>query len=417
MKVSMTVETAEDVGMNSERLERIRPALQHYVDHSNYAGFNTLVWRRGRLVQAAQIGWQDREADVPMAADTLFRIYSMTKPIVCSALMTLYEEGRVQLVDPVAKFIPAFAKTQVMQADGSLVDQNPLRPLQVRDLMTHSCGLTYDFFEDYPIGADYRRAELMHNPGRTLEALISELAQIPLAFHPGTNWHYSLGIDVAAHLIEVIADQPVGDFLRERLFRPLGMGDTGFGVAEADRGRLAAMYGHPDLLAKDMTFLQLYGHFLQGNTGRREVQDTYPSDQPEIFQRGGLGLFSSASDYLAFASMLIDGRAPDGRPILGRKTLELMHTNHIPAAQLPFKLGGAPMPGWGFGIGSRVAMDVGQIGVSGSGGEFGWSGAAKTYYWVDPVEELVGVLMTQFMIGFDLPENAFRAAVYQAIDD
>ena len=408
----------EDAGMNSERLEFIAPALQRYVDSAGYGGFTTLVMRRDKLVYAGQVGWQDREAGTEMAADSIFRIYSMTKPIVCTALMTLYEEGRCQLVDPVSKFIPAFAATKVLGADGKLEDQNMLRPMQVRDLMLHTCGLSYDFFEDYTIGQQYRDARLMNDPTRTLEQLMAELATIPLAFHPGTKWHYSLGIDVAAHLIEVIADMPLADFLQERLFNPLGMTDTAFGVPESERGRLAAMYGHPDLIGPGMTFQQLFGHFLEKNMDRRDdVAATYPCDAPEVFQRGGLGLFSTAPDFLAFARMLLDGRTPDGRRIIGRKTLDLMHANHLTPAQLPIMLGGAPMPGWGFGLGSRVAMDVGQLGVSGTPGEFGWAGAAKTYYWVDPAEELAAVLMTQFMIGFDLPEFDFRALVYQAIDD
>jgi CubicO group peptidase (beta-lactamase class C family) len=408
----------EDVGMSSARLERIAPTLQRYVDAGGYGGFSVLVVRRGQLVHAAQVGWQDREAGIPMAADAIFRIYSMTKPIVCTALMTLFEEGRCQLVDPVAKFIPAFGATKVVGADGVLEDQRTVRPLQVRDVMAHTCGMTYDFFEDYAIGAQYREARLMNDASRTLEQVIAELARIPLAYHPGTAWHYGLGIDVAAHLIQVLADQPLGDFLQERLFAQLDMVDTAFGVPVAQRGRLATMYGHPDLIGRDMTFGQLFKHFLDNNVARRdEVAATYPCDDPGVFQRGGLGLFSTASDYLAFARMLLDGRAPDGRRILGRKTLELMHANHLAPSLLPITLAGAPMPGWGFGLGSRVAMDVGQLGVPGTPGEFGWAGAAKTYYWVDPVEELVAVLMTQFMIGFDLPENDLRALVYQAIDD
>ncbi|MBK8959720.1 MAG: beta-lactamase family protein [Proteobacteria bacterium] len=408
----------EDVGMNAQRLERIAPALQRYVDAGTYGGFHAMVMRRGRLVHAARVGWQDREAGIAMADDTIFRIYSMTKPIICTALMLLYEEGRCQLVDPVSKFIPAFAGTKVLMPDGSLENQHMFRPMQVRDVMSHTCGLTYDFFEDYAVGAQYREARLMNDATRTLETLIDDLARIPLAFHPGTAWHYGLGIDVAAQLIQVLANQPLGDFLRERLFAPLGMSDTGFGVAPGERNRLAAMYGHPDLIGRNATFGQIFQSFLAGDHGRRDaVAETYPCDAPATFQRGGLGLFSTASDYLAFARMLLDGRAADGRRIIGRKTLEVMHCNHLTAAQLPITLGGVPMPGWGFGLGSRVAMDVGQLGVSASPDEFGWAGAAKTYYWVDPREELAAVLMTQFMIGFDLPENDFRALVYQAIDD
>ncbi len=410
-------QTPETVGMSARRLERIRPALERYVETSGYSGFVTRVLRRGEVVHADNIGWQDREAGLAMSDDAIFRIYSMTKPIIYSALMTLFEEGRVQLVDPVSKFLPEFAATKVMMPDGTLVDQNPMRPMQVRDVMMHTSGLSYDFLEDYPVGEQYRAAKLMNDPSRKLGDLITELASMPLAFHPGTHWHYSLGTDVAARLIEVISGAPVGDFLAERIFAPLGMTETSFGVAPEHRDRLAVMYGHPDLLAPGMTIGQLVGHFAAGNHGRQDVDATYPVDTPDVFQRGGLGLYSTASDYLAFARMLLDGRAPDGSRILGRKTLELMHSNHLPPELLPYSVAGAPVPGWGFGLGSRVAMDVGQMGVSGTPGEFGWAGAAKTYYWVDPVEQLVGVLMTQFMVGFDLPENDFRALVYQAIDD
>ena len=414
---NVVVESPESVGMSSGRLERIRPVMQSYVDQKGYAGISSMIARRGKVIYADQVGWQDREAGVPMAEDTIFRVYSMTKPIIYTALMTLYEEGRFQLVDPVAKFIPAFGATKVLSSDGSLVDQNPLRPMQVRDLMTHTSGLSYDFLEDFPVGALYREARLMNDATRSLETVIAELARIPLAFQPGTMWHYSLGTDVAAHLIQVISGKPVGQFLQERLFAPLGMVDTAFGVPEAKRGRLSAMYGLPDLFAQGMTFGALFGHFLSGNVGRREVADTYPVDAPEIFQRGGIGLFSTAADYMRFAMMLLTGRASDGQRILGRKTLELMHTNHLPQALLPYMIAGAPTPGYGFGLGSRVASDVGAAAVAGSVGEFGWAGAAKTYYWVDPKEDLVGLFMSQYMIGFDLPESDLRALTYQAIDD
>ena len=236
------------------------------------------------------------------------------------------------------------------------------------------------------------------------------------AFAPGTRWHYSLGTDVVARLIEVISGQRLGDFLRERLFVPLGMTDTGFGVPESERGRLAAMYGLPDLIGEHATLGVLAAAFAAGDLGRRDVERTYPSDAPEVFQRGGLGLFGTGSDYLRFAGMLLTGTAEDGTRILGRKTLELMHTNHLGPDLLPYVLGGLPAPGYGFGLGSRVAMDIGQSALAGSPGEFGWSGAAKTYYWVDPVEEIVGVLMTQHMVGFDLPEaESELAAVTEAV--
>lgn len=415
--MTLQIQDPEAVGMNAKRLERIRPVMQAYVDQKGFAGISAMISRRGQLVYADQVGWQDKEAGVPIAADTIFRIYSMTKPLIYTTLMTLYEEGRFQLIDPVAKFIPAFGATKVMASDGALSDQNPLRPMQIRDLMTHTSGLSYDFLEDYPVGALYREARLMNDPTRTLESVIDELARIPLAFHPGAAWHYSLGTDVAAHLIQIISGKPLDDFMRERLFAPLGMDDTDFRVPSAKRGRLAAMYGLPDLFAKGMTFGALFEHFLNGNIGRREVEDTYPVDAPGGFLRGGIGLFSTAADYMRFATMLLSGKAEDGTRIIGRKTLELMHQNHLPDALLPYSVAGVPTLGYGFGLGSRVCTNVGAAAVSTSVGEFGWAGAAKTYYWVDPREELVGLFMTQYMVGFDLPENDLRSLAYQAIDD
>jgi CubicO group peptidase (beta-lactamase class C family) len=415
--MSLAVQQPESVGMSAQRLDRIRPAMQAYVDQRGFAGISAMVARRGQVVYSGQVGWRDREAQLPMAADTIFRIYSMTKPVVCTALMLLYEEGRLQLVDPVAKYIPAFAATKVLSADGGLADQSPARPMQVRDLMMHTSGLTYDFLEDSPAGQMYRDARLMNDASRSLEALVGELARIPLAFQPGTRWQYSVGIDVAAHLIEVVSGQPLGAFLQERLFGPLGMADTGFGVPAEKLGRLAAMYGHPDLCGPGMTLAGIFGAWMAGDNGRRDVSATYPTDAPATFVRGGHGLFSTAGDYMRFALMLANGGAADGQRIIGRKTLELMHTNHLPAALLPYDIGGIPYAGYGFGLGSRVMMDVGASGGAGSVGEYGWSGAAKTYYWVDPQEQLAGVFMTQYMVGFDLPEQDLRAIAYAAIED
>ncbi len=410
------VVSPETVGMSSDRLGRIEPILQAYVDDRGYPGFATLVSRGGELVYRGLVGWQDREADVPMAEDTILRLYSMTKPVVYTALMTLYEEGRFQLADPVAKYIPAFGATKVATADGRLEEQSPLRPMQVRDLFTHTSGLTYDFNDD-PVAEQYRAARLMNDPTRTLEALVEELATIPLQFQPGSMWYYGLGTDVAGHLIELISGQPLGVFLEERLFAPLGMTDTAFGVPEAKRDRLAAMYGLPDLFGPDMTLSALDREVANDNLGRREVADTHPYDAPDVFQRGGIGLFSTARDFLRFCEMLLSGKSEDGTRILGRKTLELMHTNHLPPELLPYRDGEVPILGCGFGLGSRVAMDVGLMGVPGSPGDFGWSGAAGTYYWVDPHEQIAGVLMTQFMNSYEQPENRFRTLVYQAIED
>ena len=406
---------AGSVGMSSARLERIGTALQPFVDSGELAGYVTLVARRGEIVHRGRAGHRDREAGVAMTDDTIFRIYSMTKPIVSTALMLLHEEGRFQLDQPVAAYLPGFATLRVMGEDGALVD--PVRPPTIGDLLAHTSGLTYDFMFDNPVAELYREHRIMNDATRTLTEVIDAVAELPLAFQPGSRWHYSVGIDVAARLVEVLADQPLGDVLEERLFRPLGMDETGFGVADGDDDRLAAMYGLPDLVGEGYHGGKLIEAALAGFNERLDVSATYPTKTPDVYQRGGVGLFSTIDDYYRFAQMLANAGVHEGERIIGRKTLELMHANRVPLDLLPFEILGMPTPGYGFGLGSRVMIDVAASDRTGSVGEHGWAGAAKTYFWVDPAEELVGVFMSQYMTGPQSPDAAFRSAVYQAIDD
>jgi len=412
--MNYAVEPSEAVGMSARRLERIRPAMQTYIDRGVYAGISTLIARRGKVVQAGAFGWRDKEAGSTMTADTIFRLYSMTKPIICTALMTLLEEGRFRLIEPLAKYIPAFGSVKVLEADGTLVA--PVRPILIRDLMTHMSGLSYHFVEEAGVGKMYKESKLLA-AHHTLEEAIDDLARFPLAFQPGSRWRYSVGIDVAARVIEVISGRLLGDFLRERLFEPLGMTDTAFGVPPEKRDRVAAIYGRPDVITPAATMGSEFAAWMGGVNDRIDVSKSYPVDSPGVFVRGGHGLFSTIGDYFRFAQMLANGGELDGERIIGRKTLELMHANHVPAALLPLEIGGLPMPGYGFGLGSRVLLDVAQSAAPGSVGEFGWSGAAKTHYWVDPKEQVVGLFMTQSMMSFDLPELDLRALAYQAIED
>lgn len=407
----------ETVGVSSARLARIRPVLQRYVDSGKIAGISTMIARRGQIVYTDQIGYLDKEAGTPLCADAIFRIYSMTKPIICTALMTLYEQGKFQLFDPVSKYIPAFGQVKVLESGGkgeqTLVA--PVRPITVRDLFMHTAGLTYDFLVDSPVGELYREARLGNDASRTLETMIGELARLPLAYQPGSRWHYSLSIDVLAYLIEVLADQPLRDFLQTQFFAPLGMVDTDFCVPAPKAARLATMYGLPDIVGEGITFPELLDAWASGYNERIDVSTTYPTDQPGVFGRGGHGLFSTVSDYMRFAQLLLNGGELDGERLLGRKIVELMHMNHVPAALLPYEIGGLPYAGYGFGLGSRVLLNVADSAVPGSVGEFGWAGAAKTYYWVDPQEALVGVLMSQCMMGFDISDTDFRLLTYQAL--
>jgi CubicO group peptidase (beta-lactamase class C family) len=302
-----------------------------------------------------------------------------------------------------------------MQADGSLVVATA--PITIGDLLGHTSGLTYDFMVDNPAAQLYRDHRIIHDATRTLEECVDLIASLPLGFQPGERFHYSVGIDVAARLIEVIADQPLGDFLAERVFGPIGMTSTGFGVHDHQLHRLAAMYGLPDIAGENYDADDLAKTGLAGFNERIDVSATYPTSTPDVFARGGHGLFSTIDDYFRFALTLANGGQLDGTRVVGRKTLELMHANRLPPAMMPWEIMGIPTPGFGFGLGSRVLLDVAANQGAGSVGEFGWAGAATTYYWVDPAEDLVGVFMAQYMTGPEQPDRTFRSVVYQAIAD
>ena len=249
------ITSPEAVGFSSQRLARIKPIMQSYVDQHGFAGISTLLARRGHIIHFEQVGWQDRESHTPLSANTIFRIYSMTKPIICAAFMTLYEAGRFQLFDPVAKYLPAFGKLRVLTpiTPSETQEVDLVRPITIRDLLTHTAGLTYGFLEDSPVSELYRQARLMNAADSSLEVMINELARLPLAYQPGTRWHYSVAIDVIAYLIEVISGQPLQHFLKERLFVPLGMTDTGFCVPAENCHRIATMYGHPDIATNTLS--------------------------------------------------------------------------------------------------------------------------------------------------------------------
>jgi CubicO group peptidase (beta-lactamase class C family) len=393
----------ESVGMSSERLARIGPAIAPYIGDDKIAGAVTLVARRGKLVHLQSVGLLDRETRQPMRDDAIFRIFSMTKPITCVALMMLYEQGRFQLNDPVSKWIPAFAKMQVY-AGGTRADMKlePLkRPVTIRDLLTHTAGLSYPFLQYGPVEELYREvtgAEVM-----LLAEFVKMLAGLPLAFQPGAAWRYGVAHDVVAHLVELISGQPFDVYLQEKVFRPLGMADTDFYVPAEKHDRFATLYGpHPTT-----------GEANQRLSGSHDSLESTPHN----ILRGGHGLVSTAQDYWRFCQMLLNNGELEGVRLLGRKTLELMLVNHLPPHCLPREMGGLPVPGSGYGLGFGILMDVAASQLPGSVGVYDWGGAAGTRFWNDPQEQLIGILMIQAM-GNALPiAPAMRVAAYQAIVD
>jgi len=374
--------------------------MQGYIDREQFAGVITLIARKGQVVHLQKFGSQNREEQRPMELDSIFRIYSMTKPITSAAVMMLCEEGKVRLVDPVSRYIPAFKNTQVMVSrngcDYALVPAQ--REMTVHDLFTHTAGLSYGFdmqskLDDIYRNEIWRRTE--EDPKITLEELIQVLAGLPLAFHPGAAFRYSMSIDVLGYIVQVASGRPFDAFLKERIFDPLGMSDTGFSVPPGKLGRLSTVYGPAEtggLKPIDRPAESRYGR---------------PTRNPS----GGGGLVSTVSDYFRFGQMLLNQGELEGERLLGRKTVEWMLQNHLPDGM--FANGN---PALGFGLGGSVLLKPGLLHQPGSIGRFGWGGAANTEWWIDPQEQLLCLFMTQYMPGFTIPiVEDFGQIAYQAL--
>ena len=396
-------------GFDPRRLERITEHLERrYVRPGKLAGCQTAVVRHGHLAHFSSLGASDIERGTAMADDTIFRIYSMTKPITGVALMGLYEQGWFKLADPVHRFIPEFGELEVEETapDGSTRRVAPHRPLSMRDVMMHMSGLGLDWFtrreainEDGPLSPPR---------GMTLESLCAELATRPLGFHPGTRWFYSVSTDVCARLVEVISGRRFDDHLRATIFEPLGMVDTSFRVPDEKVDRFAANYRR------------------SRRTGVALVDDPETSGyrRERSFLSGGGGLVSTTADYVRFVRMLVQGGELDGARVLSRRTVELMTTNHLPGGGELREFvhegsyGETGFDGVGFGLTMAMSLGERQTQTVGSRGDFYWGGAASTLFWVDPTEELAVVFMTQlFPSGsFDF-RSQLKSIVYGALAD
>ncbi|MGB7339071.1 MAG: serine hydrolase domain-containing protein [Phototrophicaceae bacterium] len=403
----MNTTTPENVGMSSERLARIDTVMSDFVKDNQLPGIMTLVQRRGEIVQFGQYGMMDIAAQRPIEEDAIFRIYSMTKPLTSIALMQLHDEGKVNLNDPIAKYIPAFANTKVYTGMTSLgmqlVDQNPA--ITVRHLLTHTAGLSYGFFYDHPIEELYRQVGQQRiNRENSLSDLIEKIAAIPLISQAGTAWRYSMATDVIGYLVQILADMPLADALSERIFKPLGMMDTGFQVAPENIERLAQIY-HSEGLYNPIAF---QAHEVYG------VGDvTQATQQPS----GGGGLTSTLADYLRFANCLLNGGELDGFRLIAPRTLQWMTSDHLDAHMLPIKIGLSPV-GARFGLGFRVVKEIGESYTHCSTGEYGWSGAAQTYFCVAPAEDMILMFMSQLLPAAPYPVRThFVNLAYQAITD
>ena len=401
----------EEVGFSAPRLDRIRVHLQRYIDAGKVSGTLTLVARHGQIAYFEPQGHLELERVRPMQRDTIFRIYSMTKPIASVALMMLYEHGLFQLDDPVHKFIPAWQHLRVyVSGNHPLFITKPTeRPMTIRDLLTHTSGLTYGFMERTNVDAAYRKLGIANTAARgyTLQDMVEQLTALPLEFSPGTRWNYSVSTDVVGYLVEVISGQSFDAYLHDHIFAPLGMSDTSFLISDDQLSRFAHCYGlRPD-----------------GHLALLDAPETSEYRQGSFWSGGG-GLVSTAHDYYRFTSMLLNRGELDGVRLLSRKTLELMTQNHLPGAQDLTALAQAGMftevayNGVGFGLGFSVMQDPTRAQVVGTPGEYAWGGLASTAFWVDPVEDLIVIFMTQLVPSSAYPvRRELRTLTYSALMD
>jgi CubicO group peptidase (beta-lactamase class C family) len=405
----------EQVGLSAARLDRVRKWMHGWVDSGRLAGMVTVVMRRGELAFAETAGKADVERNKAMRPDTIFRIYSMTKPLTSTAIMMLYEEGRFQLDDPISKFIPAFANPRVYAGGsrGKIESVPAEREITFRDLLTHTSGLTYGFMESNPVDALYRSKSNgvdFQTSTTSLKDVVERLGTFPLIAQPGKAWNYSVATDVLGYLVEVISGQPFQTYLKDKVLAPLGMVDTDFHVPADKHERFAANYQA--------------GPSSANGGGKLELIDDPGKSRylaPRAVNSGGGGLVSTAADYLRFCRFMLNKGELDGIRLLGRKTVELMTMNHLKGDMADMgmpRFSESTYYGIGFGLGFSVMIDPAKAHIVGTAGEYAWGGAASTAFWCDPAEDMAVVLLTQLMPSSTYPiRRELRVLTYQAIVD
>ncbi|MGB2808037.1 MAG: serine hydrolase [Sedimentisphaerales bacterium] len=379
------ITSTEDVGMSTEKLAQIKPAVQALIDNEKIAGASVIVARKGKIALFETFGMMNKEAKKPMKPDTIFRFYSMTKPVTSVAAIMLYEEGKLKLDDPVSKYIPEFKGLKVYAESGKHAEQE--RQMSVRDLFRHTSGLTYGFFGNTPVDKMYRAGSVF-DWDSSLQDMIDKLSEIPLLYQPGTKWHYSVSTDVLGYLVQKISGQSLDKFFKTRIFKPLKMKDTAFHVPAKKVDRFAVCYG-PNLTG-----------------GLRVVDDPNKSrylKKPSILSGGG-GLVSTARDYMRFCQMLLNKGRLDGKRLLRPETVEMMTTNQLPDSVKRGEDGG-------FGLGFSVRLKDGKF----PKGEYGWGGAASTHFWISPKDELIVIALSQYMPFSARLENTVKPIVYDSI--
>ncbi|MDC3020967.1 beta-lactamase family protein [Paracoccaceae bacterium] len=390
-------------------MDYLQKTADKLVSERLFAGVEWRVDQGGKNIFAGKSGVQDLATDSEIPENALYRVYSMTKPIISVLALKLIEEGYIQFTSTLAEFDNRFSSMIVLNPDGHLAPADGL--ITVEHLLTHRAGFSYDFNIGCAVAPYYRQAELMANGYRDLGDIISILSELPLVFNPGSHWRYSVATDVLAYLLETVTQETITELLRKYILNPLEMTDTNFTVEPENQHRVMQVYGVRSL--SELPVLKRLPHDLSkpANLGR-----SHPLDYPE-FRRGGYGLFSTISDYMKFANMLRDGKTIDGQVILSEGMWNLMHTTRVSFPNNTFRINDEPFCGYGWNLIGRVMENVGEAQYTTSLGEFGWSGAAATYFWVDPIRDVTGCLMTQY-IGREVPiDGMMQTAAMRMLSD
>jgi CubicO group peptidase (beta-lactamase class C family) len=381
----LPITSPENVGMSSEKLIRVKSSVQALIDDEKIAGASIIVARKGKIVMSETFGMMDKKAKKPMQPDTIFRIYSMSKPITSVAAMMLYEQDKLKLDEPISKYIPEFKGLKVYSESGKHEDK--VRQMTTRDLLRHTSGLTYGYFGNSAVDKMYMANGVLKRKS-SLQDMINKLGGIPLLYQPGTKWHYSVSTDVLGYLVQKVSGQPLDEFFRQNIFEPLDMKDTAFYVPNEKTNRFAACYGPKQ------------------NGGLKIVDEPTESrylTKANLFSGGG-GLVSTARDYLRFSQMLLNKGQLDGKRLLRSETVEMMTSNQLPDT---VKRG----EGEGFGLGFSIRLRDGKY----PQGEYGWGGVASTHFWISPKDELVVIALSQYMPFSPQLQNAVKSIIYDSI--
>ena len=390
-------------------MDYLQKTADKLVSERLFAGVEWRVDQGGKNIFAGKSGVQDLATNSEIPESALYRVYSMTKPIISVLALKLIEDGYLQLTSTLAEFDNRFSSMIVLNPDGHLAPADGL--ITVEHLLTHRAGFSYDFNIGCAVAPYYRQAELMENGYRDLGDIISIVSELPLVFNPGSHWRYSVATDVLAYLLETVTQKTITELLRKYILNPLEMSDTNFTIEPENQHRIMQVYGVRSL--SELPVLKRLPHDLSkpANLGR-----SHPLDYPE-FRRGGYGLFSTISDYMKFANMLRDGKTIDGQVILSAGMWNLMHKARVSFPNNTFRINDEPFCGYGWNLIGRVMENVGEARYTTSLGEFGWSGAAATYFWVDPIMDVTGCLMTQY-IGREVPiDGMMQTAAMRMLSD